>query len=60
MILKASIAYYINDGCTVYCTVGATKAFDRVGYCKLFKLLTERGLPTLIIMLPLNIYTGDW
>ena len=36
----------------------ATKAFDREEYCKLFKLLTERGHPSVIIRLLLHMYTG--
>ena len=36
----------------------ATKAFDRVEYCKMFKLLTEIGLPPVIIRLLLNMNTG--
>ena len=33
-----------SDLSTVFCTMlDATKAFDRVEYCKLFKLLTERN-----------------
>ena len=38
----------------------ASKAFDRVDYCKLFKLLIERGLPSVIIRLLLNVYTGHF
>ena len=39
-ILKESIVYYINNGSAIYRTMlDATKAFDRVEYCKLFKLL---------------------
>ena len=50
MILRESITWYINNGSTVYDTMlDATKAFDRVEYCKLFKLSTERDLPTVII-----------
>ena len=55
------IAYYINSSITVYCTMfNATKAFDRVKYCKLFKLLIERGLPPVIIKLLLNMYIGHF
>ena len=59
MILKESNAYYSNNGTTVYCTIlDATKAFDRVEYCKVFKLLTERGLQPVIIRHLLNIHTS--
>ena len=33
-------------------------AFDRLEYCKRFKLLIERVLPPVIIRLLLNMYTG--
>ena len=36
----------------------SNKAFDRVEYCKRFKLLAERGLPSVIIRLLLNMYAG--
>jgi len=37
MVLKESIAYYVNNGSAVYCTfLDASKAFDRVEYSKLF------------------------
>ena len=38
MVLKETIAYYVNNRSTVYCTMlDATKAFDRVEYAKLFR-----------------------
>jgi len=33
------------------------KAFDRVHYCKLFRLLVKRGLPTCIVRILINLYT---
>jgi len=37
MVLQESIAYYTVDGRAAFCTfLDATKAFDRVSYCKLF------------------------
>ena len=42
----------------VYCTfLDATKAFDRVDYVKLFKLLVDRLLPSVSVRLLLNMYT---
>ena len=43
MVLKESIAYYFNNGNSMYCTfLDASKAFDRVEYSKLFCLLIKR------------------
>jgi len=37
VVLKESIAYYVNNGNSVYCTfLDASKAFDHVEYSKLF------------------------
>ena len=45
MILKEAVSYYINYGSSVYCTLlDATKAFDRVHYCKLFRILIDKIL----------------
>jgi len=36
----------------------ATKAFDRVEYCKLFRQLILRNIPPVIIRLLLNMYVN--
>ena len=60
MVLKEAIAYYDNNGSTVYCTMlDATKAFDMVEYCKLFRLLVSRDLPCAWLRLLLNMYTNS-
>jgi hypothetical protein len=42
MVLKETIAYYVQKDSMAYCTMlDATKAFDRVQYCKLFRLLVD-------------------
>jgi len=38
----------------------ATKAFDRVTYSKLFRLLIDRDLPACIIRLLLNAYASNF
>jgi hypothetical protein len=59
LILKETLLYYVNNESSVYCTfLDATKAFDRVHYCKLFSLLVKRGLPPYIVRLLINMYTG--
>jgi len=60
MVLKKTIAYYVNNRSTVYCTMlDATKAFDRVEYAKLFRLLLSRNLPPVIIRVLLFMYTHN-
>ena len=52
MILKEVISYYVNNGSSVYCTLlDATKAFDRVKYCKFCRVLLDRKLPVACIRL---------
>jgi len=59
MILKEVIAYYTAHGGSLYCTMlDATKAFDRVEYCKLFNGLLRRDIPGVYIRLLLNMYTN--
>ena len=44
IVLKESLAYYVSHGTAVYCGfLDATKAFDRVNYCKLFRLLMKKA-----------------
>jgi Reverse transcriptase (RNA-dependent DNA polymerase) len=56
-ILKETIDYYWTNGNDFYCTtLDAIKAFDRVQYCKLIRLLLIKKLPTVVIRFLLNIY----
>jgi hypothetical protein len=58
MVLKEAMAYYHHSNSTVFCTfLDASKAFDRVNYGKLFRLLIERGLPSCIVRMLVNLYT---
>ena len=58
MVLKEVIAYYSKHG-PLYCVMlDATKAFDRVDYCKLFGELLDRALPPEYLRLLLNMYTN--
>jgi hypothetical protein len=60
MVVKEVISRYMYRDSSVFCTfLDASKAFDKVHYCKLFSLLLSRNIPTLIIRLLLNIYTGQ-
>jgi hypothetical protein len=60
MVLKETISYYISNQSSVYCTfLDASKAFDRVHYCKLFRLLIRRGLPACIVRFLIVLYTSS-
>jgi len=46
LVVKETIAYYNAHRSNVYCTMlDATKVFDRVQYCKLFRKLIDRNIP---------------
>ncbi len=45
-VLKAVVNRYLNRGSKVYaCLIDASKAFDSVNHCVLFKKLLERDMP---------------
>jgi len=64
MVLKESIAYYVNYGKSVYCTfLDASKACDRVEYK--FRLLIKWQIPAVILRMLYNMYVShvtcvDW
>ena len=59
MVLKETLAYYTVDNGAAFCTFfDATKAFDCVDFCKLFRELLKRKIPTIHIRLLLNMYTN--
>ena len=59
-IVKDTIDYYKSKGGMVYCmSLDASKAFDRVDFCKLFRLLIERNINPIIIRFLINMYTGN-
>jgi len=59
MVLKETISYYITNNINVFCTfLDASKAFDRVHYCKLFRLVLQRGLPACIVRVLIKLYVG--
>jgi hypothetical protein len=61
MLLKEAIAYYISNDSPVYCIMlDATKAFDRVDYCKLFRDVIKRKLPAVCTRFMLNLYTDHF
>jgi hypothetical protein len=61
MILKETIERYRRNNNTVYCVMlDATKAFDRVGYCKLMRLLLDKKIPPVVIRTLLNMYLSHF
>ena len=59
MILKETLGCYNSNNSMAFCTfLDATKTFDRVRYCKLFRLLVDRGLPACVIWVLICLYTG--
>ena len=60
MVLKEAVSYYRQHQTPVFCTfLDASKAFDRLHYCKLFKLLIKRELPGSILRVLINTYTNS-
>lgn len=61
MVLKETISYYLSNKSNVFCTfLDATKAFDRINYCRLFRMLINRSLPYCIIRSLLNLYVHNY
>ncbi len=54
------ISYYNSNRSNVYTMLlDATKAFDRVNYCKLFRKLLDRNTSPLVLRLLLYMYTNQ-
>ena len=63
LILKetASYMYYLTNNSTVFCTfLDATKAFDKIRYCKLLRLLRDHGIPPCMLRLLLCFYSSNF
>ena len=56
-MVRDTISYFVHKNSTVYGLVlDATKAFDQLNYCKLFKILLSRNINPLICSLLLFMY----
>ena len=59
-VINEVTQYYLNNNSSVYiCMLDATKAFDRVEYCKLFKLMLDKGICPLIARFLSVLYTNQ-
>ena len=57
-MIQETVSYYVHNGSNVYgLMLDASKAFDRVNYCKLFRILLDRKICPLYCRLLLNMYT---
>ena len=56
MVLKEALSYYAsNDASVFYFVLDASNAFDRVKYRQLFKLLVQRMLQPVSVLLLINM-----
>ena len=59
-IVRETIDYYLNKKGTVYSlALDASKAFDRVNFCKLFEILLFREVNPLLLRFLINMYTNQ-
>ena len=59
-MMQETTSYYVHNGTNVYgLLLDASKAFDRVNYCKLFRILLDRGFCPMYSRLMLNMYTSQ-
>ena len=59
-VIKEPVQYYLNGGSIVYgMLLDASKAFDRIQFIKLFRLLLSRGLCPVICRLIATLYTNQ-
>ena len=54
------ILYYNSKGSDMFVVfLDATKAFDRIDFCKLFRQCLDRNMPPLLLRLLLYMYTNQ-
>ena len=59
-IVREVVDYYVNNNSPVFVTLlDASRAFDRVHYVKLFKLLAKRNLCSSLILFLLSMYINQ-
>ena len=56
-VFKETVSYYLSRDTDVYCCfLDATKAFDRLMFGKLFKILLYKNIPAAIVRILLDMY----
>ena len=56
--LKEIIPHYTKRASNVYmCSLDAAKTFDKVNFVKVFKLLLQRNIPSIVLRIILDLYT---
>ena len=59
MVLKETIEHYRHNNSNVFLRfLDASKAFDRVAYCKLVRLLIDKKMPAVIVRFLLAMYVS--
>ncbi len=59
-LVKETADHYVKQGGCIYtCMLDASKAFDRIDFVRLFKILMKRNLPPVIIRSIINLYTSQ-
>ena len=59
-VVEEVINYYVKNGSSIYVTLlYASKAFDRVQYDKLFKILSERKMCAIIMRFLCSMYINQ-
>ncbi len=57
-VVKETVQYYLNKKSSMYAgMLDVSKAFDKVCFGKLFKLLVDRQMPAIVIRLLIDKYT---
>ena len=60
-VMQEIVDYYSRNGSSVYLIMlDASRAFDRVQYTKLFRLLISRGMCPMYARLLANMYTHQY